>query len=326
MAYCAPEILRGDAFDEKSDVYSYALVLWALYTCEEPWVEVFPDGDNTDFTRRVLFDKIRPAVPKDMPLRLSNLINRAWDADPNQRPLMSEAVEQLDLFMLDVALGSQNSLERSFWERHFGSRHVVDFEEFMGYISRLIPVRNETEEAVVKYLFTFGSVSASPTVTLERYGRMARWFGPFSGTGSDVVTKRMIGATRNRWFHGFVSMSLAVSLLAEQPKGTFLVRFCNSRERGHFFIIYVEEENDIRFLRILRNLRAGETGPIYSVEGNDKFEGSPSLGSLVTSLQAGEGATAGLPRLTKAAPGWPFAQIFLHIDAPNLRAPVADLV
>jgi serine/threonine protein kinase len=324
IAYCAPEVLRGDAFDEKSDVYGYALVLWALYTCEEPWNDVFTTGDNAEFTRRVLFENMRPNLPEEMPPRLSKLIQRCWDAESTKRPAFNEIVEELDLVMLDVSLGTENSLARAFWEHHFGSRYQVDFDEFMGYASRLIPMRTETEEAVVKYLFTYGGINFSaPTVTLERYGRMMRWFGPVTKASSDVVTKRMVGATQNRWFHGFINMSLAVSLLAEQPPGTFLVRFCNSRKKGHFFIIYSHAPNDIRFLRVVRLPAAAQSSPSfdtrYIIEGSDRFPPASSLAELISRLEMGEGVAAGLPQLLRPATGWPFAQIFLHIESPNLR-------
>lgn len=322
IAYCAPEVLKGDVFDEKSDVYGYALVMWALYTCEEPWVSVFPAGDYAEFTRKVLFENMRPALPASMPQRLSALITNCWDAESSKRPSFNEIVAQLDLIMLDVALGSETSLGRAFWERHFGSRHQVDFDEFMGYASRIIPVKNETEEALLKFLFTHtNNDNSSPMVSLERYGRMIRWFGPFTGSASDTVMKRIVGTTKNRWFHGFINMSLAVSLLAEQPIGTFLVRFCNSRHRGHFFILYVHALNDIRFVRVIRKAVGIKSPPqndtSYVLDGHDEFAPASSLPELVSRLQ--KGGANGLPKLERAAPGWPFAQIFLHIESPDLH-------
>jgi serine/threonine protein kinase len=33
----APEIMRGESYDESSDVYSYGIILWELLNKEIPW-------------------------------------------------------------------------------------------------------------------------------------------------------------------------------------------------------------------------------------------------------------------------------------------------
>jgi serine/threonine protein kinase len=33
----APEIMRGENYDESSDVYSYGIILWELFNREIPW-------------------------------------------------------------------------------------------------------------------------------------------------------------------------------------------------------------------------------------------------------------------------------------------------
>eukprot|EP00961_Rhodomonas_salina_P278129 3757911-Rhodomonas_salina.1 len=38
----APEVLRGEKFDETSDLYSFGVVLWEMLTLEQPWREVDP--------------------------------------------------------------------------------------------------------------------------------------------------------------------------------------------------------------------------------------------------------------------------------------------
>lgn len=42
MQWCAPEVLRSQSYNEKSDVWSFGVVLWELATGQEPWAEASP--------------------------------------------------------------------------------------------------------------------------------------------------------------------------------------------------------------------------------------------------------------------------------------------
>ena len=47
--WTAPEVLRSQNYNEKSDVYSMGVILWELVTNEEPW------GDKTAMQVRSYF-------------------------------------------------------------------------------------------------------------------------------------------------------------------------------------------------------------------------------------------------------------------------------
>jgi serine/threonine protein kinase len=42
LQWCAPEVLRSQSYNEKSDVWSFGVVLWELATGQEPWAEASP--------------------------------------------------------------------------------------------------------------------------------------------------------------------------------------------------------------------------------------------------------------------------------------------
>ena len=59
----APEIRKGDKYDEKVDVYAYGVVLWEIYTRKKP--KLLPEGQ-------------RQIIPEDCPYTYQKLIQECW--------------------------------------------------------------------------------------------------------------------------------------------------------------------------------------------------------------------------------------------------------
>ena len=89
-AFMAPELFEDNTFTEKSDVYSYAIVLWEIYDRGIPWAGLKP--------QQILYKLIkeqRLEVPKSMPRDLSSLMERAWAQDPDARPSFADICTEL---------------------------------------------------------------------------------------------------------------------------------------------------------------------------------------------------------------------------------------
>lgn len=91
--WMAPEVLRSHPFyDEKVDVYSFAVVLWELLMQEVPFAGLSQD----QLVLGVLDNDLRPEIPIRMgPPALISLIKRCWDNDPGKRPSFFEIEELL---------------------------------------------------------------------------------------------------------------------------------------------------------------------------------------------------------------------------------------
>ena len=85
-AFMAPELLEDNTFTEKSDVYSYAIVLWEIWDRGVPWRGLKP----VQITRQVVDKHQRPPVPPAMPAELRKLMVRAWAHKPGARPSFKE--------------------------------------------------------------------------------------------------------------------------------------------------------------------------------------------------------------------------------------------
>ena len=84
-AFMAPEMLEEQTFTEKSDVYSFAIVLWEIWSRRSPWATDPP----AIVISRVVLKRARPPVPK-MPTDLRELMCRCWAHKPDDRPTFSE--------------------------------------------------------------------------------------------------------------------------------------------------------------------------------------------------------------------------------------------
>jgi hypothetical protein len=81
--WMAPELLAGQSnYDEKVDVYSYAIVLWEMLARRSPYT----DMDPGQVALQVLQDNMRPAFPAGLPEAVTGLIEACWSRDPAKRP------------------------------------------------------------------------------------------------------------------------------------------------------------------------------------------------------------------------------------------------
>lgn len=58
----APEFLRGEPSNEKTDVYSFGVILWELVTMEQPWSGLSPAQVCSPWMKSLLFFSV-PSIP-----------------------------------------------------------------------------------------------------------------------------------------------------------------------------------------------------------------------------------------------------------------------
>jgi serine/threonine protein kinase len=62
-AYQAPEMLRDEPITEKVDVYSFAVLMWEIYTGKLPW----SDKSCAQMVHTVAITHSRPPIPAECP-------------------------------------------------------------------------------------------------------------------------------------------------------------------------------------------------------------------------------------------------------------------
>ncbi|KAK3545697.1 hypothetical protein QTP70_011273 [Hemibagrus guttatus] len=94
LCYMAPEHLESinTRSTEKSDVYSFAIVVWVILTSQEPYENAISQDQVCQCVRK----GDRPdesLIPCDSPKEIISLMKKCWDHDPQKRPRFKESYE-----------------------------------------------------------------------------------------------------------------------------------------------------------------------------------------------------------------------------------------
>ncbi|KAE9103302.1 hypothetical protein PF010_g13778 [Phytophthora fragariae] len=97
--WTAPEVLEGERYTEKSDIYSFGVVLSELDTGRIPYFDaVMEDGSKARpfyILQKVMSDAIRPSFSRDCPPRIQRIGAACLSFDPRKRPTARELVLEL---------------------------------------------------------------------------------------------------------------------------------------------------------------------------------------------------------------------------------------
>ena len=89
----APEVLASEKYNEKADIYSFGMLVWALFTQQEP----YKDFENQFVIYRFVESGNRLPLPNidEMPRFIQEVVQGSWAQDQTQRPSMDAIVEML---------------------------------------------------------------------------------------------------------------------------------------------------------------------------------------------------------------------------------------
>jgi len=93
LAWMAPEVYRGDAYNAKADVYSFAIICWELWSLADPYCNMAPDM----FAALAALENRRPPIePFNIPQNWNLLIAACWAPEPHRRPSFSQIIQYLE--------------------------------------------------------------------------------------------------------------------------------------------------------------------------------------------------------------------------------------
>ncbi|CAN8235019.1 unnamed protein product [Cochlearia groenlandica] len=89
--WMAPEVLRNEPADEKCDVYSYGVILWELFTLQQPWGKM----NAMQVVGAVGFQHRRLDIPDFVDPGIADIISKCWQTDSRLRPSFAEIMASL---------------------------------------------------------------------------------------------------------------------------------------------------------------------------------------------------------------------------------------
>src|SRR6185369_4287618 len=82
LPYIAPEVLNGKPYTQKSDIYSFGILMTVISTGQQP----FNDNAHGHGLMLEICEGLRPAFSNNTPKIYIDLAYKCMDADPDNRP------------------------------------------------------------------------------------------------------------------------------------------------------------------------------------------------------------------------------------------------
>lgn len=96
LLYAAPEVLKGENYGPKADVYSFGILMYEILTSTKAYKDSIPKAIFKFIID--IINGIRPKFTGPIKEGLKNLIERCWSDNVNERPTFSEIFQMLSLY------------------------------------------------------------------------------------------------------------------------------------------------------------------------------------------------------------------------------------
>lgn len=93
--WMAPELIRGEDYNEKVDVYAYGVILWEMATGKLPYA----DMDSIQIAVAVSSKGLRPPIPDTWPPFIRELAQQCWHENQAVRPSFQQILDRLNMWV-----------------------------------------------------------------------------------------------------------------------------------------------------------------------------------------------------------------------------------
>ncbi|EFA74566.1 SH2 domain-containing protein [Heterostelium album PN500] len=259
--WMAPEVMMGNPYNEKADVYSFGIILWEILTKEAPYSH---HKDYDIFFNAVCNEKERPPIPLDTLPSLKHLILSCWDHNPAARPFFPEILFRLNEILVDCAIEFDEG--RRYWKEHFlvpkqELQEEVEWIDFEKSLKSVLQTPGLDYSALKELLVQQSHQTVQKTkhvVTMERFDKVMKWFGSFfePQIGAEIINN-INKLSGKMWFHGDISREQATARLLKESDGSFLIRLSSTEPKSCPFTLSMKNDQHRRIQLIDDNSSTG---------------------------------------------------------------------
>ncbi|GES83225.1 kinase-like domain-containing protein [Rhizophagus clarus] len=147
--YIAPEVLRGKAYTEAADIYSFGMIMYFVATERQP----FDDRAHDERLVVNICDGVRPEINDQVaPRCYIDLMKKCWDSNPINRPDVMELYRSLSSISMNNLYKADIEKAENYRILHFSSPNddrKVSIHPQAFYTSRLL---NSSTENLLSYI------------------------------------------------------------------------------------------------------------------------------------------------------------------------------
>jgi serine/threonine protein kinase len=92
------KIFNSEGYNEKVDVYSFAIILWELLTSKTP----YSGKSEPEVIMGVAQRGLRPEIPLNSPPDFRELLEECWSSDPEKRPCNIDISEDINIDSIEI--------------------------------------------------------------------------------------------------------------------------------------------------------------------------------------------------------------------------------
>jgi len=277
VLYMAPEVYLCQPFDDRSDVHSFGLILFELFTGIRP----FPEVKNcSDFYETVILGGVRPQIRNypNVPKGIMDIAERCWRPDMTERPRMNEVVDAIFNTIVDLIIPPDSTNPaNNFWKTHFPGCLTLPWSKFQSVINTTVTVDPSVFPILEKFM-----CGKDDIMTMELFQHYFLYFGRWFESPGEPLIKEMIDLFQAPWYFHEMDSSNAQMLLTGRPGGTFIIRLSIKDRRTPFALSFMKKgTGNICHCYIHRLSYDPNAAERYSLPGFGTFR---SVGSLVNDL------------------------------------------